>query len=173
MKWVLEEPLRSVFVSAEPDGIYIRSTGYDLSAYDAVLPEALTPLSQSLPSLIRQLLEQGYAEIVEQSLHIPYEKFVSLEDGDIHAFEQLAPWAPFFMELSSSGTLGSAEFKYQVRFYYGSNRVSLEHQGCFVKYCDTVYRLDRQAYSLMAEVDRFRSLSPSDKCSSECLICFA
>ena len=173
MKWFLEEPLQSIYIYAEPDGVYIRSEKYDLSTNIRFYSEALTLLGQSLPTLIPQILEQGYAETVGQSIRIPYDRYVSLEDVDIHAFEELTPWAPFFIELSSGGTLGLADFKYQVRFFYGNNKVSLERQGCFVKYYNSFYRLDRQAYALITEVDRFRNLSSEEKSSTESLISFA
>jgi hypothetical protein len=133
----------------------------------------LTPLGQLLPALLPQLLEQGFAEFAGQSVKIPFDQFIRLANERIHAFEELAPWAPFFIELSTSGILGKNDFTYKINYYHGRDRVTLDRLGCFVKHLDKIYQFDLQSYSLIAQIDHFRRLSSEEKTSPESLLCFA
>ncbi len=173
MTWVIAEPLKSVYVLAEPDGVYIRSNEYDLTSDHLKLCEPITPCGQLLPSLIPQLLEQGYAEPIGKAIRLPYQQFVSLHDDGISAFDELVPWAPFYIELSTAGTLSRADFKYQIKYFLGIKQISPVRLGCFVKHLDTIFRLDRQTYSLIDQINQYRKLSPELKASHESLIHFA
>lgn len=174
MAWVIAEPIKSVFLVVEPDGIYIRSEENDLASVFEGQKKALTPLGQWLPTLVPQLLEQGYAEPAEKSIKIQYSQFVILNDEGINAFDDLVPFAPFYIELSSSGTLGREDFRYQIKYFLGLNQIAPpERIGCFVKHLDKIYRLDNQTFSLVDEIQQFRKLTSEEKATPESLIRFA
>lgn len=174
MTWILSEALVGIYISAEKDGLHICSEKMDITTLDVDFPDPLTELGKHLPALIPQLLELGLARKDGKSLVIPYEALLSLSDNDIYAFEELAPYAPFFCELSSRGALGMPNFGYHLAFYYGSNPIEVEKRvGCFIVYVDNIYCLDRQTYSLVKAIDDYRSLPPEEKKSSKALISFS
>ena len=175
MKWILSEPLRGVYISAESDGLHILSKAVDITSPDVDFPPPLTSLGKRLPALIPQLLDLGLAEKNEFAVIIPYKAFLELPDYEIYALEDLAPIAPFFCELSSQGTLGLSDFSYRLKFYYGSNPVYFEKRvGCFVTTSiGDIYCLDRQTYSLVRAIEIFRNLTSADKIASKGLIFFA
>ena len=163
MTLMLSEPLRGVYISAETDGLHILGVKVDITSPDVDLPSPLTSLGKRLPALIPQLLELGLIENNEFGVIIPYKALLELPDYEIYAFEELAPTAPFFCELSSQGTLGLSDFSYRLKFYYGSNQVYFEKiVGCFVTTSvGDIYCLDRQTYSLVRAIEIFRNLTPS------------
>ncbi len=175
MTWILSEPFRGVYISAETDGLYILGDKVDITSLDVDLPLPLTSLGRRLPALIPQLLDFGFIEKKELAVIIPYKTLLELPDYEIYAFEDLAPTAPFFCELSSQGTLGLYDFSYRLKFYYGSNQVYFEKRvGCFVTTTGgDIYCLDRQTYSLVKAIEIFRNLTPAEKIASKGLISFA
>ncbi len=174
MTWILSEPLKGVFISAESDGLHIRSEVLDLTSPDVDFPTPLTSLGKRLPLLIPQLLDLGLVEIKGTAFNIPYKVLLELPDYEIYAFEELASSAPFFCELSSKGILGQPDFGYHLKFFFGSTPVDFEKKvGSFVSYVGTTYCLDRQTYALVREIERFRHLTPADKMASKGLISFA
>ncbi len=175
MTLMLSEPLRGVYISAETDGLHILGVKVDITSPDIDLPSPLTSLGKRLPALIPQLLELGLIENNEFGVIIPYKALLELPDYEIYAFEELAPTAPFFCELSSQGTLGLSDFSYRLKFYYGSNQVYFEKRvGCFVTTSvGDIYCLDRQTYSLVRAIEIFRNLTSAEKIASKGLISFA
>ena len=176
MSWILSEPIESVSIIAESGGLLIQCNFVNLEIESNKLSEfkPITPLGCQLPSLIPRLLEQGYAEPRDQSIIIPYDSFVSLSDEYASAFDDLVPWSPFYIELSSSGTLGRDDFKYQIKYFLGANHIAAPQRiGCFVSYLDTIYRLDTQTFTLIENIQRYRELPVDMKNSPESLIHFA
>lgn len=174
MKWPIAEPIESVYLTAEVDGIYLRNNTEDSLSEILSKNKQLSLLGQSLPSLVPQLLERGYAESNDHHIKIPYEKFIKLSNDDIYAFEDLVPYVPFFIELSTTGILGRDDFKYQIKYFLGLNQIATpERRGCFIKRLGMTYRLDNQTYSLINEIHKFRKLTPKEKSSSESIIRFA
>ena len=174
MTWILSEPFKGVFISAESDGLYIHGEWLDIACPDINFPPPLNSLGKRLPLLIPPLLDLALVEKKGNTFIIPYKVLLELPDYEIYAFEELAPSAPFFCELSSHGALGRPDFGYQLKFFLGNNQVDFEQRvGCFVSYVDTTYCLDRQTYSLVREIELFRSLKPADKMASKGLISFA
>jgi len=172
--WILSEPLKGVLISAEKDGLHIFSEVVDITSPDVESPSPLTELGKRLPALIPQLLEIGLAKKDGNALTIPYKALLALPDNEIYAFEELAPSAPFFCELTSHSALGCPDFGYRLTFWYGSNPIYIEKRvGCFITYVDKLYRLDRQTYSLVKAIDDFRNLPPLEKSASKGLISFA
>ena len=174
MMWTISEPIESVYLTAEQDGVYIKCRNGSL--FDAFEDNGnvLTTLGQWLPLLIPQMLEQGYAEQLGDDIKISYQQFVTLNDEGISAFDDLVPFAPFYIELSTSGSLGREDFKYQIKFFNGLNKISSPVRiGCFISHLEKIYRLDAQTFALIDEVQQFRQLPQEDKASSESLLRFA
>ena len=174
MIWTLTEPIESVTVTAEKDGVWIRSNSGSLASAFEDRGKVKTPLGHWLPLLVPQLLEQGFAEEDKYGIRIPYDQFVALDSAGITSFENLAPFAPFYIELSSSGSLGRSDFAYKVKYFSGLIQIaSPERIGCFVKYLDKTYRLDLQTFSLIDQIQQFRGLSQLEKASQESLLRFS
>lgn len=164
MTWQLAEPAEAVFLTAEEYGLRLRSRTVDFgSAVSLSAVKPRTRLGRLLPALTVQLLELGFAVIDGKSLRIPYPDFVELEINEIDAFQEILPWSPFLLEIETSGTLGNAGFRYNLRFYLGNEQVHLERIGCFVRRGKTLYRLDRQTFALIEAIYTFNSLADADK----------
>lgn len=174
MIWKITEPIESVSVIAEQGGVYVKSDTGDLESIFNGEEKVLTSLGQWLPLLVPQMLEQGYAEREDGGIRISYDQFVTLHDEGISAFDDLVPFAPFCIELSTRGTLGRDDFKYQVKYFNGLNQIaSPERIGCFVRHLDRTYRLDAQTFFLIDQIQLYRQLPSVEKTSSECLLRFA
>lgn len=173
MTWVLSEPFDSLFIIAEEQGVYFRTNSLNITEFFESQPKALKPIGHGLFVVINQLLELGLAEKEENAIRIPYDSFVSLEEMDINIFDSLVPWAPFLIEIGTTGSLGREDFHYRLRFYWGDHQINLDRVGCFVNHLDIIYRLDRQSYNLIEELSCFQNLSPERKCTSDCLISFS
>lgn len=174
MVWLLTEPAEGFRVFAEADGVWLRSAGPNVSVPQHLRSCApTTRLGRLLPTLIPQLLELGLAVIDNGAMRIAYSDFVHLEASGIDAFAGIVPWAPFTIEIESSGSVGMASFGYRYRFYLGSQVVHLDRLGCFVRRAATVYRLDAQTLALVEAMDSFNALSPGDRSGVDALLRFA
>lgn len=172
--WLLSEPADGLPLLAEAEGVYLRGRGVDLS--DPPNLRSHTPktrLGRLLPTVIPQLIELGLAVVENGDIKIPYQDFAELERQEIDAFDGIVPYAPFTIELESSGALGREDFRYFHRFYLGSQVVHLERLGCFVKRRETVYRIDAQTFSLVEAIEGFNALSPEAKAGPDAFISFA
>lgn len=175
MIWQLSEPSDGVLLTAENDGIWLRSQTADLSDLSALHSlKPKTRLGRLLPVLIPQLLELDIASTENKAVRIPFDKFIELEENEIEAFDNIFTWAPFAIEINTTGTLGARDFKYQLRFYWGRNPVHVERIGCFVKRGDKIYRLDKQSYTLVESVEGFNSLPSENRAKPyNALLCFS
>lgn len=174
MAWLLSEPVDGLSLFAEVDGIWLRGKDADLSDPRCLRSRApKTRLGRLLPTLIPQLLDLGMAVVENSAVRIAHADFVDIEAQGIDAFEGVAPWAPFTLEIGSSGSLGGEGFKYYYRFYLGSQIVSLERIGCFVRRTTTIYRLDTQTFAMVGAIDSFNALPPEAKADPNALIRFA
>lgn len=155
MTWQLAEPCDGVVLTAENDGVWLRgkNTSFD---------KPQTRLGRLLPILIPQLVELDIATIEDNAVRIPHINFVDLEDYDIDAFNNVAPWSPFVVELETAGSLGASDLRYRVRFYWGRDQIHFERTGCFVKHANKIFRLDKQTFTLIEAIEKFNSL-PSDE----------
>ncbi len=174
LTWKLAEPAEGVSLVAEGDGVWLRHSSGSLSESD-VLAELVprSRLGQLLPTLVPQLLELGIAIEDGGSLRIEYGEYAGLEEQGVDAFSGIAEWAPFTLELSSSGSLGLESFSYRYRFYLGTQSVYPERLGCFVRRNSTFYQLDQQSFTLISTIDEFNALPPERKRSSEAYLNFA
>ncbi len=161
--WLLAEPLDGVRVMAEADGVWLRSD--DLHAADSNRlrsRRAHSRLGRLIPALLPQLLGLELADVSEHAVRISYDDFIALTNKGIDAFDEMVLWAPFALEIGSTGTLGRPDFGYFYRYYSGTQIVHLDRIGCFVRRSMTVHRLDNQTFQLVGAIDGFNSL-PADK----------
>lgn len=170
MIWKIAEPLESVYIVAKQDGLFIESNGFELTYLELKFRKPLAPCGSLLPELVDQLFELGYAEPADKAIRIDYDKFVAMHEDGINAFDELTPWAPFYLELATTGSLGAANFKYQIKYFLGNKQISIKRLGCFVKYVDHIFRLDQQTYLLEERIQQHNDLQTS---SRESLIHFA
>lgn len=175
MAWIISEPAQDIFLQAEEDGLWLRSNNVDLSNSDNLTPfiTAKTRLGRFLPTLIPQLLELGLAVTEELDIKITYDDFINFEAQGIDAFDSIIPWAPFLIDLKSSGIPGRHNFTYELRFFWGRQQVYLERLGCFVRRNQQVMRLDKQSYALIEKVKKFNELPPDKKELPDAFIRFA
>ena len=172
--WLLAEPAVGVQLLAEREGIWLR--GPDLvwghpPSRTRLIP--LTRLGRLLPTLIPQLCELGLATVADDGLRMAYADFTTFETHGIDAFTDVAPWAPFTLELAAHRWLGAADFRYDYRFYLGLRPVSLTRRGCFVRQDMTIYRLDAQTFAMIEAIDAFNALPTDAKSSPEAFLRFA
>jgi len=165
MNWKLSEPIKDVSFTVEPDGVWLRAAWGEITDWPQLRSRpARNRLGRVMPAVIAQLLELGLASLENGALKIPHAQFARLEENGIDAFEDVAPWAPFTLELNSSGALGLPDFRYRYRFYLGRQVVYPERLGGFVRRGeDDVYRLDGQTLALIEAVERFNALPPEKK----------
>lgn len=172
--WTIAEPADSVSMAVEADGVWFRGKAFesgDPAKWRFDTPK--TRIGRLLPTLIPQLIELGLASAEQGALRISHADFAVLETHGIDAFDTVVPWAPFTMELESSGSLGVEGFRYFYRFYLGSQAVNLERLGAFVRRADTIYRLDPQTYALVETIDAFNAAPGATKATSDAFIRFA
>lgn len=172
--WVLSEPADRLRLVAEANGVWLYSTGRDLSDLRSLRSHTpKTRLGRLLPTLVPQLIELGMAVFQDGGVLIPYPDFVKLEAQGIDAFDDVVPWSPFTLELETSGWLGGESFKYFRRFYLGSQVVHFDRLGCFVRRAHVIYQLDAQIFSLIETIDSFNALPPKEKATPDAFIRFA
>lgn len=167
MTWQLPEPINSVNLTIEADGVWLRNLT-NLKAR-----QANNRLGRLLPSLLPQLLELGLAEQAGDNLKIPHQHFARLEEEGIDAFENVAEWSPFTLEIESHGSLGLSDFQYRYRFYFGTKPAYVKRLGCFVRRGETVYRLDTQTFALIEAIEQFNVLPPEAKKSTDAYLRFS
>ncbi len=177
MTWKLPDPIDGVSLTIESGGLWLRIAGGDISDLKASRNrQPNNRLGRLLPSLIPQLIELGFAvheEGEDGALRIPHRQFAQLEGEGIDAFEDIAPWSPFTLEIESSGALGMDDFQYRYRFYYGQEPVYPERIGAFVQRGDNIYRLDEQTFALIEAIEQFNSTPADLKQGADAYIRFA
>ena len=164
MHMQLAEPSSNTYLTAEGDGVWIRNESVNISEFqNLLLLEPKTRLGRLLPVLIPQLVELDIAAIEGNAIRIPYPNFVDLEENEIDAFSNVVSWSPFAIEIQTTGTLGAADLKYKLRFFWGRDQIHLDRMGCFVKRGNNIYRLDKQTFALLEAIETFNVLSPDDR----------
>jgi hypothetical protein len=174
MNWLLVEPSEGLLLSAETDGVRLRGEGIDTSEpleLRSHIPK--TRLGRLLPTLVPQLLELELAVAEHGALRIPYADFVNLETCGIDAFDGIMLWAPYTLEIESSGSIGAEHFRYRYRYYLGSKVVYPERLGCLLRSAATTYRLDSQAFALVEAIDSFNTLPSEARSGPSAFLRFA
>jgi superfamily II DNA or RNA helicase len=171
--WKLPDPIKGISLTIAHDGIWLRSNIDLVQLGKQRGLKANNRLGRLLPTLISQLVELDLASFEADGVRIPHRQFAELEERGIDAFEDIAAWAPFTIEIESSSELGLRDFSYRYRFHYGSQAVYPERLGCFLRRGEDVYRLDGQTLALIEAIDRSNQLPPEFKQSPDAFIRFA
>ncbi|MBI2571456.1 MAG: DEAD/DEAH box helicase [Candidatus Schekmanbacteria bacterium] len=172
-EWLLQEPAQGLRLLGEADSVRLRGAELDSGELRELrAAEPRTRLGRLLPILVPQLLELAAAYAEPGAIRIPYDTFVDLEARGIDAFADVAPWAPFALEVESRGSLGRAELAFFPRFYLGARVVHLERRGCFVRHAGAIHRLDPRAFALLDAVDAFNQTAEERRASPEALRLF-
>lgn len=174
---LLGNPVEGVEITARTDALRIQSESLDFTdsqSLSVAFADATSLLGKSLPLLIPQILELGLSQVeTAKCVRIDFDDLFALEEKDIHAFEGLAPWAPFVVEVFSQGPLRTSSFRYGYRLYLGTKQIFPKRYGAFVKHGEKIYRLDRSTFSLLRAIDDANAMSDIQKSSSGSLIRFA
>lgn len=174
MSWIIAEINDDVCLSVETDGVWVRSRTGDFDSRELRSRIPKGRLGRLLPTLMLQLVETGLATETKDGIRINHRDFANLESQhQIDAFDGVVAWAPFSVEIETTGVPGTPSFRYYYRFYSGRQVVHLERLGCFVRRGTTIYRLDLQTFSLVEAIDSFNSLPPQNKASREAFVRFA
>lgn len=172
--WTLAVPCSGVRLEAGDDGMWLRGDSVDVTNPAQLRStKPSTRLGQLLPTLVPQLVELGVAIADGGAIRILYEEFVTLEAREIDAFDDVAPWSPFTLQLGATGWLGGSTFAYTVRFFLGTQAVAVRRLGAFVRRGEAIYRLDGQTYALLEAIERFNALAPDARCGPDSFIRFA
>ena len=171
--WTIAEPTAGVSLTAEHDGVWLRTGGRGPAGVLHAGSAARQRLGRLLPTFVPQLLEMGLAAEDGGDFRISHEDFADLESQGVDAFEGVLPWAPFTLELQSGGNLGWGDFRYKYRFFYGPQVIHLKRVGVFVHRGESMYRLDRQTFALVTAADDFNALPPEAKQGPEAYLRFA
>lgn len=164
--WQFAEPAPGVLLRAEPDGLSIQLPGEGWSAGAG----PATRLGRLLPDLLPQLVGMEAAERAGDDYRIVYPALVALPERGIDAFDELAPWVPWPLEIESSGNPGGSDFDCKYRFYSGEGAVYPERRGCFLQLAGRMVRLDASSFALIEAIDAFRGLPGNERAGASGLI---
>jgi len=174
MSWLIAKISDDLAFYVESDGVWLRSQTGMLDVRQLRSHTLKTRLGRLLPALMPQLVELALATVEKEGIRIGHRDFAQLEtEHRIDAFDGVVPWAPFAIEIETTGWPGGESFRYYYRFYSGTQVVNLERQGCFVRRGDAIFRFDHQTFSLIEAIDAFNSLAPEAKASREAFVRFA
>jgi superfamily II DNA or RNA helicase len=174
MSWPIASINDDLRLYVELDGVWLKSLTHVLDIHQLRSDTSKSRLGRLLPTLIPQLAELGLATVEKDGVRIVHQNFASFEtQHGIDAFDGLVPWAPFAIEIETTGWPGGESFHYFYRFYLGKQIVNLERIGCFVRRGKDIYRLDPQTFSLVEAIDAFNVLSVESKASRDAFVRFA
>ncbi|MDD3013655.1 MAG: SNF2-related protein [Candidatus Gastranaerophilales bacterium] len=124
-----------------------------------------TKLGKILNKCLFQLVEQEIAFVENQQIKIPYENFKFLYDSESgYNLEEFLPsYCPFSLDINSKRDLGSDEFEYDYKFYWGTKEIYPQRYGCFVKHRRIFYYLEPDLFSLIEKLDNFNNLPKENK----------
>ena len=158
-----------------PDGILFTdpSENLSLTEYTTNLPtDAHQAQAQWL--LLKELLDNGQAESLDNGILIPNEEVLQLESVDQEKLG-LPELYPFDIEIRSHGTFNQAEFRYKYQFLKPDlkplhpNRI-----GCVLRLTKKwAYLLTNEQYVLLDALDAFNSREEIDKDFQSNLLEFA
>ncbi len=164
-------------LDAERDALWIRGTGsFALNDQTTWPAELLESEAGRLVSIeIEQLLEQGFAEEIQDQVKIPYSGFSTIRQIGIQLLTKWTQWSPFMLSISPIGDLGRKDFSYRYSFYLGARQVAIERTGYYVRRKEHagIYHLDDQTFALVESMDRFNGLTPEAKSERENWLTFS
>ena len=114
--------------------------------------------------LLKELLDNGQAEISDTSILIPCEEVCCLELAEQQLLGLPEPY-PFDISLRSDGTFNQSEFRYLYEFLKPDLKpLHPKRIGCVLRLTETwVYLLTGEQFALLEEVDAFNARNATDK----------
>ena len=148
-----------------PTGIRFTPPTINLSPseYAASLPtEAYHAQAQWV--LLKELLDNGQAELSEVEIHIPPEEVCSLDFVEQSLLGLPEPY-PFDLEIGSRGTLNEPEFRYNYQFLQPDLKpLHPERISCVLRLTlEWAYLLTGEQFSLLEALDAFNKRETRDK----------
>ena len=174
MEWTITEPSEGVVVQADATGVWIRQPSKVITdVHQLTSNSPKSRLGRLLPTVMLQLIDMGIAVVQEGGIRIGHQDFARLEEvHGIDAFDGIVPWAPFTVEIDTTRWPGDESFRYFVRFYAGRHIIDPPRLGCFVRYRESIQRIDLQTYSLVEAVQSFNDLPAERKAGKRRLYSF-
>ena len=114
--------------------------------------------------LLKELLDNGQAEISDTSILIPCEEVCCLELAEQQLLGLPEPY-PFDISLRSDGTFNQSEFRYLYEFLKPDLKpLHPKRIGCVLRLTETWgYLLTGEQFALLEEVDAFNARNATDK----------
>ena len=124
--------------------------------------------------LMKELLDNGQAELSNTEVHIPFEEVCRLVPAEQELLGLPEPY-PFDIEIRSFGTLNQPEFRYNYQFLKPDGKpLHPTRIGCVLRLTkEWAYLLTHEQFILVEELDVFNTRDVSDKNFQVNLIEFA
>ena len=151
----------------------IPSDNVTLTEYTANLPpDAYQAQAQWL--LLKELLDNGQAELSDTGIYIPYEEVCRLDSVEQELLG-LPELYPFELEIRSDGTFNQPEFRYNYQFLKSDGKsLHPTRTGCVLRLTEEwAYLLAHEQFTLLEELDAFNARGATDKNFATNLIEFA
>ena len=148
-----------------PTGIQFTALLDDLSVteYANTLPrDAYQAQAQWL--LLKELIDNGQAELSNTAVHIAFEEVCCLEFIEQELLGLPEPY-PFELEIRSDGTFNQPEFRYNYQFLKPDGKpLHPERIGCILRLTEEwTYLLTHDQFALLEELDAFNAREVEDK----------
>lgn len=139
------------------------SENLSLTEYAANLP-ADAHQAQAQWMLLKELLDNGQAESLDNGIHIPNEEVCQLESVEQERLGLPEPY-PFDIGIRSHGTLNQPEFRYNYQFLQPDQKpLHPKRIGCILRLTKNwVYLLSDEQFVLLEALDAFNSRGTNDK----------
>ena len=114
--------------------------------------------------LLKELLDNGQAELSSSGIHLPCEEVYCLSPVEQQLLGLPEPY-PFDIEVRSFGTLNQSEFRYNYQFLKPDRKpLHPERIGCLLRLTqEWAYLLTREQFVLLEELDAFNAREARDK----------
>ncbi len=114
--------------------------------------------------LLRELIDNGQAELSDIGIHIPFEEVCRLKFVDQELLDLPEPY-PFEIEIRSDGTFDQSAFRYNYQFLKPDWKpLYPQRTGCVLRLTkEWVYLLTREQFTLLEELDAFNARGAEDK----------
>ena len=114
--------------------------------------------------LLKELLDNGQAELSDTSIHIPFEEIGRLASVEQERLGLPEPY-PFELEIRSDGTFNQPEFRYNYQFLKPDWKPLYPTRiGCVLRLTEEwTYLLTHEQFTLLEELDAFNARDTEDK----------
>jgi hypothetical protein len=157
----------TVTLLAKQDGLHVvSSTPIDWTRPESWPAEALQQGPGRRTAYdVASLVEMGLAEILPDSVVLPYKNFPDIESEEFRVTTAFTLSSPFLLKIDRVGDIGRPDFRYKYQYVLGPDPVSVERVGFYLRRSSTeeVFLLDERMYSLLEAMDTFNSLPSGEK----------